>query len=129
MSQTTEFHTVTISLGDLAKRYERGFLCHCVERMAKPIRRDNEDAYANLLQVFCREFPDVCEIERFSEYTRRIVESGRGGTVFEHCVDPELIDSNLSARKYRQELLALLIERYGRNHMLNFLVKFECMQG
>ena len=125
MSQTVEFHTVTISLGDLAKKYERGFLCHLIGRMVKPKLRDAENTDVNLLQVFCRDFPDVCEIGRFSAYRRLIVENGDSGPAIEVCVDRELIDPSTAIQVYRRELLSLLIERYGANHMLNFLVKIE----
>lgn len=125
MSNTVEFPTVTISLGDLAKKYEKGFLCHLIERMVKPKLRERTIPNVNLLQVFCRDFPDVCEIGRVPAYRRQLIESGCSGPAIELCIDPKLIEPTAYVQAYRQELLALLVERYGENHMLNFIVKVE----
>ena len=115
--------TVTCTLGELSLALDEDsstnpFLCGLVVGMGLHDQRrtvfDNIDV--NVLEVFCREFPDIC---RKSFRTTP--------TLLEHIVDCDEIDgvayqSKYIVRKFRRIVLDELISRYGSGKVLNFIL-------
>ena len=114
--------TVTCTLGELSLMFDQDsstnpFLCGLVVDMElhdQP-RTDFDFIDVNVLDVFCREFPDVCRLS-----------SGRPN-LLEHIVNCDEIGETVYIKKYlirsfRRIVLDELIARYGSGKVLNFIM-------
>lgn len=135
MNQTVEFHTVTMPLREMLDDYlkivDYCFLCPIVNR--KFYHQDGstwdgvDNIHTNCLEVFCREFPDVCQISGCYVHLDPDVQKELLNGMFLESVlieQPKITTSAYDrSRKLRIAVLEKLIELYGGDYTMNFLVK------
>lgn len=132
-------HTVTMSLREMLAIYleseDYAFLCPMVGK--KLLRQEDlqwsriDVLRANVLEVFCREFPDVCQISGYDVHIDPDVQKERLEVMFLEniLIERPVIPDDAYDRTYRIDrgvriaTLNKLIDIHGGNYTMNFLVK------